>query len=219
MGAEENKEKGTANGANEANGDNGAKNEDKGTQTVKSFTQEQVDAIKKAEQQAAKSDVYKKLGIEEGDEKVIAMFKAFVESQKTEEQKSTEEKAKYAADTAKAEQRARVAEVKAEALLLGANAEYIDDIVTLAMSKIAKNEGTDAKTAIAEIKTKYAAFFKQEEKEKEDDSNSVGKRGTGSSIKNESGKGKKDSGSIKEGLGKRLASARAGSTNKSSFWS
>ena len=175
------------------------------------------DAIKKAEQQAAKSDVYKKLGIEEGDEKVIAMFKAFVESQKTEEQKSTEEKAKYVADTAKAEQRARVAEVKAEALLLGANAEYIDDIVTLAMSKIAQNAGTDAKTAITEIKTKYAAFFKQEEKE--DDEGSVGKRGTGSSIKNESGKGKKDSGSIKEGLGKRLATARVGSTNKSSFWS
>ena len=97
MGAEESKEKGTV---NETNGDNGAKNEDKGTDTVKSFTQEQVDAIKKAEQQAAKSDVYKKLGIEEGDEKVIAMFKAFVESQKTEEQKSTEEKAKYVADTA-----------------------------------------------------------------------------------------------------------------------
>lgn len=214
MGAEESKEKGTV---NETNGDNGAKNEDKGTDKVKSFTQEQVDAIKKAEQQAAKSDVYKKLGIEDGDEKVIAMFKAFVESQKTEEQKSTEEKAKYVADTAKAEQRARVAEVKAEALLLGANAEYIDDIVTLAMSKIAQNAGTDAKTAITEIKTKYAAFFKQEEKE--DNSDSVGKRGTGSSIKNESGKGKKDSGSIKEGLGKRLASARVGSTNKSSFWS
>lgn len=214
MGAEESKEKGTV---NETNGDNGAKNEDKGTDTAKSFTQEQVDAIKKAEQQAAKSDVYKKLGIEEGDEKVIAMFKAFVESQKTEEQKSTEEKAKYVADTAKAEQRARVAEVKAEALLLGANAEYIDDIVTLAMSKIAQNAGTDAKTAITEIKTKYAAFFKQEEKE--DDEGSVGKRGTGSSIKNESGKGKKDSGSIKEGLGKRLATARIGSTNKSSFWS
>lgn len=216
MGAEENKEKGTV---NEINGDNGAKakNEDKGTDTVKSFTQEQVDAIKKAEQQAAKSDVYKKLGIEEGDEKAIAMFKAFVESQKTEEQKSNEEKAKYVADTAKAEQRARVAEVKAEALLLGANAEYIDDIVTLAMSKIAQNAGTDAKTAITEIKTKYAAFFKQEEKK--DDEGSVGKRGTGSSIKNESGKGKKDSGSIKEGLGKRLATARIGSTNKSSFWS
>lgn len=216
MGAEENKEKGTV---NEPNGDNGAKakNEDKGTDTVKSFTQEQVDAIKKAEQQAAKSDVYKKLGIEEGDEKAIAMFKAFIESQKTEEQKSNEEKAKYVADTAKAEQRARVAEVKAEALLLGANAEYIDDIVTLAMSKIAQNAGTDAKTAITEIKTKYVAFFKQEEKE--DDEGSVGKRGTGSSIKNESGKGKKDSGSIKEGLGKRLATARIGSTNKSSFWS
>lgn len=216
MGAEESKEKGTV---NEINGDNGAKakNEDKGTDTVKSFTQEQVDAIKKAEQQAAKSDVYKKLGIEEGDEKAIAMFKAFIESQKTEEQKSNEEKAKYVADTAKAEQRARVAEVKAEALLLGANAEYIDDIVTLAMSKIAQNAGTDAKTAITEIKTKYAAFFKQEEKE--DDGDSVGKRGTGSSIKNESGKGKKDSGSIKEGLGKRLATARIGSTNKSSFWS
>ena len=216
MGAEESKEKGTV---NETNGDNGAKakNEDKSTDTVKSFTQEQVDAIKKAEQQAAKSDVYKKLGIEEGDEKVIAMFKAFVESQKTEEQKSNEEKAKYVADTAKAEQRARVAEVKAEALLLGANAEYIDDIVTLAMSKIAQNAGTDAKTAITEIKTKYAAFFKQEEKE--DDEGSVGKRGTGSSIKNESGKGKKDSGSIKEGLGKRLATARIGSINKSSFWS
>ena len=90
MGAEESKENGTV---NETNGDNGAKNEDngknedKGAVTVKSFTQEQVDAIKKAEQQAAKSDVYKKLGIEEGDEKVIAMFKAFVESQKTEEQK------------------------------------------------------------------------------------------------------------------------------------
>lgn len=218
MGADENKEKDTVNETNGNNGakDNGTKNEDNGTNAAKSFTQEQVDAIKKAEQQAAKSDVYKKLGIEEGDEKVIAMFKAFVESQKTEEQKSTEEKAKYVADTAKAEHRARVAEVKAEALLLGANAEYIDDIVTLAMSKIAQNAGTDAKTAITEIKTKYAAFFKQEEK---DDGDSVGKRGTGSSIKNESGKGKKDSGSIKEGLGKRLASARVGSTAKSSFWS
>lgn len=185
----------------------------------KTFTQAQVESIKAAEKQSARDAVFKELGLSPDDTKVVSMFKAFIESQKSEEQKGEEEKAKAVASVAKSEHRARIAEAKAEALLVGANPEYVDDIITLAMSKTANNEGTDIKSAINEIKTKYPTFFKVDSDDDKDSKGSVGEKGTGSSIKgdNKTSKGKKEE--IISGLGKRLAKGRAGSGNKSSFWS
>lgn len=185
----------------------------------KTFTQAQVESIKAAEKQSTRDSVFKELGLSPDDTKVVSMFKAFIESQKTEEQKGEEEKAKAAAEIAKSEHRARIAEAKAEALLIGANSEYVDDIITLAMSKVANNEGVDVKAAISEIKTKYPSFFTKSDDSDKGGKGSVGEKGTGTSIKgdNKGSKGKKDE--VISGLGKRLAQGRAGSQNKSSFWS
>lgn len=202
------------------NGTGSSNNENSGSDVKdKTFTQAQVESIKAAEKQSARDSVFKELGLSPDDTKVVSMFKAFIESQKTEEQKGEEEKAKAAAEIAKSEHRARIAEAKAEALLIGANSEYVDDIITLAMSKVANNEGVDVKAAINEIKTKYPSFFTKSDDSDKGGKGSVGEKGTGTSIKgdNKGSKVKKDE--VISGLGKRLAQGRAGSQNKSSFWS
>ena len=208
------------NGTQTNNSTNSSNNE-AGVNDVKdkTFTQAQVESIKAAEKQNARDAVFRELGLSPDDTKVISMFKAFIESQKTEEQKGEEEKAQAVAAVAKSEHRARIAEAKAEALLVGANPEYVEDIITLAMSKTANNEGVDIKSAINEIKTKYPAFFTVSDDSDKDGKGSVGERGTGTSIKgdNKGGKGKKNE--VISGLGKRLAQGRAGSQKKSSFWS
>lgn len=221
MGEENNNTSGVDEKGTQTNNGSGSSNSENGGNDVKekTFTQAQVESIKAAEKQSARDSVFRELGLSPDDTKVVSMFKAFIESQKTEEQKGEEEKAKAVAEVAKSEHRARIAEAKAEALLVGANPEYVDDIITLAMSKTVNNEGTDIKSAINEIKTKYPAFFKVDDSNDKDSKGSVGEKGTGTSVKgdNKGGKGKKDE--VISGLGKRLAQGRAGSQKKSSFWS
>lgn len=221
MGEEDKNTSGVDEKGTQTNNGTGSSNSENSGNDVKekTFTQAQVESIKAAEKQSARDSVFRELGLSPDDTKVVSMFKAFIESQKTEEQKGEEEKAKAVAEVAKSEHRARIAEAKAEALLVGANPEYVDDIITLAMSKTANNEGTDIKSAINEIKTKYPTFFKVDDSDDKDSKGSVGEKGTGTSVKgdNKGGKGKKDE--VISGLGKRLAQGRAGSQKKSSFWS
>lgn len=181
----------------------------------KTFTQAQVTRMMSKEKKQGKNSVYKELGIDPKDTKMIAMFKAFVNSQKSDEDVAAENKAENDAKLAEAERKALTAELKAEAMMMGVKTQYVEDIVTLAMSKMT-DEDADVKVIMGEFKKKYPVWFG--EGSDEDDSESTGKKGTGSSVSN---KDKNNKGGKSKSLGARLAAQRKqqNDSSKSSFWS
>lgn len=184
----------------------------------KTFTQEQVNKMMTREKNQGRNAVYKELGIDPKDTKAVNMFKAFMASQKTDEQKKAEEESENQTKINEAEQRAAVAEAKAEAMMLGVKSQYVEDVVTLALAKM--TDDSDLKTIIGEFKTKYPVWFGESEEDdsKKDDNgkNKTGQKGTGSSVKNsdKEKKGEED----KKGIGARLAAQRKTSNKKSSYW-
>lgn len=196
------------NNSNNQNDDNG--NSDQG-KTEKTFTQHQVSAMMAKEKKQGKAAAYAELGIDPNDTKTVSMFKAFVEAQKTDEQKAAEEASKQAAKVVEAEKRAMMAEAKAEALQAGVNPEYVDDCVTVAISKV--NETTDLATALKDLKGKYPIWFTSDDSA---NNGKTGQKGTGKSLSNT---GSSAGGTGKsEGMAAKLAAARRSGATKSSFW-
>ena len=195
-------------------GDDKSGKEDKGSKSGKTFTQDQVNRMMTREKNQGRNAVYKELGIDPKDSKTINMFKAFIESQKTDEQKASEKEAENQSKVTEAEKRAQVAEAKAEAMMLGVKSQYVEDIVTLALAKM--TEDSDLKTIIGEFKTKYPVWFgesSEEDEKNNKDKGKTGQKGTGSSVKTS----KEDKGKEEKGLGARLAAQRK-TSKKSSYW-
>lgn len=205
---------GEANTQNDTGSDAGSDNTSGSGSSEKTFTQKQVSSMMAKEKRQGRDAAFKEMGIDPNDSKMVNMFKAFIQSQKTDEQKANEEVAAQAAKIAEAEQRAMVAEAKAEAMQLGVLPQYADDAVTLALSKM--SDDTDLKSIIGELKTKYPVWF-DASNAGADGKNTIGQKGTGASINNSSDKGGKGN----KGMGARLATQRktANGANKKSFWS
>lgn len=198
-------------------GDDKSGKDDKGSKggSGKTFTQDQVTRMMTREKNQGRNAALKELGIDPKDTKAIAMVKALIDSQKTDEQKAAEKESENQTKMNEAEQRAQVAEAKAEAMMLGVKTQYVDDVVTLALAKM--TEDSDLKTIIGEFKTKYPIWFgesSEDDKDKDKGKGKTGQRGTGSSIKN-SDKEKKGE---EKGLGARLAAQRKTGGKKSSYW-
>ncbi len=192
------------------------KSGDDKNESSKTFTQEQVDKMLAREKNQGRSDAFKELGIDPKDSKMIAMVKAFIESQKTDEQKAAEKDAETQTKMNEAERRAQIAEAKAEAMMQGVKTQYVEDAVTLALAKM--TEDSDLKTIIGEFKTKYPVWFGESEDddkgEKDKGKGKTGQRGTGSSIK----VSKEDKGKGEKGIGARLAAQRRSANKKFSYW-
>lgn len=209
------------------NPDEGGKEKSKGTgadsskkddkKKDRTFTQDQVNRMMTREKNQGKAAAYKELGIDPSNTRMVKMFQAFIESQKTDEQKELEKDIEAKEKQKEAERRVIMAEAKAEAMMLGVKSQYVEDAVTLALSKI-KDDNTDLKTILTELKEKYAVWFEESEDDDDDkgkDKQKTGKKGTGASIKEKGKKtGKEESGS----LGSRLAAQRRGTPVKKSWW-
>ena len=197
--------------------DKSGKKEDKSSSksgSEKTFTREQVNKMMTKEKNQGRNSVYKELGINPKDTKAIAMVKALIDSQKSDEEKAAEKESENESKITEAEQRAAFAEAKAEAMMLGVKTQYVEDVVTLALAKM--TEDSDLKTIIGEFKTKYPVWFgESEDDDKDDKKGKAGQKGTGSSIKNVE-KTKKNEET--KGLGARLAAQRKTSANKKSYW-
>lgn len=215
----ENTETQTDEGSRKSDKDNKSGGNDKGSnkggKSEKTFTQEQVSRMMAREKNQGRNAVYNELGIDPKDTKAVAQFKAFIESQKTEEQKAAEAESANKAKQAENERRVAVAEAKAEAMMMGVKSQYVEDAVTLVLARL--SEDTDTKTLLGELKAKYPVWFG--ETEDEDDKGAkgkVGQKGTGSSVK-QAEKGSKK-GEAERSLGARLAAQRKSGTKKSSYW-
>ena len=201
--------------------------------TENMFSQAQVNHMMANEKKQGRAAAFNEMGINPNDPNaanMINMFKAFVSSMKTDEQKAQEQTAAQQIALAESQSKLQRAELKAEALQLGANPEFVDDIVTIAVSKM--SDKTDAKTVIGELKAKYSVWFtptasednddkgkgqKQQNNNQQNNNGGTGQNGTGTSVGNGSKKAGTDKGT--SGLGARLAAQRNQATQKKSFWS
>lgn len=214
----ENQGTGASTGKDGTDGGTGGGTETGSGKQEKTFNQDQVNRMMTREKNQGRAAALKELGIDPKDTKAMAMVKAFIESQKTDEQKDAEQKAANARTEQENARRILVAEAKAEAMVAGVQPKFVDDIVTLVVAKM--GDDTDLKTLIGEFKTKYPTWFEagdEDDKGGKDGSGSkkTGQRGTGSSVKGDSGsKGGKDD----KGLGARLAAQRKSSSGKKSYW-
>ena len=183
----------------------------------KVFTQEQVTKISTREKNQGRASALKEMGIDPKDTKMIAMIKAFVDSQKTDDQRAAEQQAEAQKQNAENERRLAIAEAKAEAMMQGVKTQYVDDIVTLALAKV--SDDSDLKTIIGEFKTKYPVWFgesEEDENDKDKGKGKTGQRGTGSSVKSNDKDKKGDEKG--KGIGARLAAQRKSGNSKSSYW-
>lgn len=178
----------------------------------KTFTQADVTRMMTREKRQGRNSVFNELGIDPSDTKSIAMVKALMESQRQSAQPAQPEGDSVNEQLAEAERRARMAEAKAEAMMLGVKPQFVDDVVTLATVRLAEQgENAEFKDVIGELKSRYPLWFGEDE----DDKSATGKRGTGSSVNPDSGsKGSKEN----EGIGKRLAAQRKPHRKQGSYW-
>lgn len=165
----------------------------------KTFTQKDVDSSAAN----AKKAILKELGIKSSDDKLFKQFKAFAESQKTDDEKNQDKEK----ELEEANRRATIAESKVEAIRLGVKADCVDDMIALVQAKLSAGE-TDIAKLIGEFRTKYPEFFTDSDEEEKK------KKGTGSSIKGKNVDKKEDG---KPGIGQRLAAMRKTAV-KQSYW-
>lgn len=211
----QNNEGGTG-GTGEGSGDEGNSgegSENKGEET-KSYTQKQLNKMMTREKNQGRNAALRELGIDPKDKKTITLLQSILKGTGTGQQSESANDQQLAV----ANKRALVAEIKAEAMKQNAQANFVDDIVTLVMSKMDADEEADMSTLIGEFKTKYPTWFEKTTDEEDKKKESAGQRGTGSSAKGSSNNGGK--GNEASSLGKRLAAQRKGqNSNKKSFWS
>lgn len=201
-------------GGNSTTGDNGTEATD-GQKQERVFTQDEVSRMMAREKHQGRNAVYNELGIDPDDTSAVQMFKAFVEAQKSDEEKRAENDAKQQAAMDDMSNKLKNAEAKAALMQAGISADYVDDAVVIALSRIAADDTLDVETVAKDLKAKYSVWFEGSKKD-EPNKQSVGKRGTGKTASNGSGNATgKDSIS---GIGKRLAENRKSQAPKKSFW-
>lgn len=203
-------------GTDDDKGSDGKDSKDTGKKKERSFSQEQVNRMMTREKNQGRAAAFKEMGIDPKDTKMVKMLQALVDSQKSDEQKAAEKDIEAQNKQAEMEQRALMAEAKAEAMMLGVKSQYVEDAVILALSKM--SDDTDLKTVLSELKEKYSLWFESDDDDsgkggKDKKSGKTGQKGTGASVKEANKKGGKDSG----GFGARLAAQRK-TPGKSSYW-
>lgn len=179
-----------------------------GGDTQRTFTQEDVSRMMAREKQQGRNAAFNELGIDPSDTNTMSLIKTILEAQKQQQDPPVAP----SQELLEAQHRADIAEAKAEAMMLGASPQYVDDIVTLATAKLDVAGETDFKSVLESLKTKYPVWFGV----KDDDSNKPGHKGTGSSLPSYSGNNKNGSGEMS--LGQRLAAAKHPKKSAKSYW-
>lgn len=188
------------------------------------FTQEQVNRMMTAEKNQGRAAALRELGIDPNDSTTINMLKNLLGAMKTPEQQAQEQVSQQNIKIAEAEERAKRAEAKAEAMQLGMNPTYVDDAMAIIMSRL--DDKTDVKTLVGELKTKYPVWFNDgqqnnqqqgnggQDQNQQNNKGQTGQNGTGSSVGNT---GQNGNNKGVQGIGARLAAQRT-TSKKSSFW-
>ena len=178
-----------------------------GGKSGKTCTQEEVNRLMKAEKESAKKALLKELGVEDAKsaKEGLAEYKKILDKDKTEAQKAQEDLAAETKAKTEAEKRALLAEAKVEVLSAGCKPEYLDDVITLALTRVSDNKDLTAVVKEMKADAKYGAFFGES-------GYGAGDHGTGG------GSGYRKGGSGKAGeLGSRLGAQATNGTKNPYF--
>lgn len=142
----------------------GSRDEDKGGtggQSGKTFTQEEVNRLMKAEKESAKKALLKEIGVEDAKsaKEGLAEYKKILDKDKTEAQKAQESLGTETKARKEAEARAALAEAKVEVLSAGCKADYLEDVITLALSRVTNDKNLQVIVKEMKKDPKYATFF------------------------------------------------------------
>lgn len=197
------------NSEDKGNSKGGSNDGGTGTKSGKTFTQEDVNALLKKEKESAKKALLKELGVEDAKSAKdgLTKYKEILDKDKTDAQKAQETADAETKARQEAEKRALLAEAKVEVLSAGCKPEYLNDVITLAMTKVTDDK--DLATVVKEMKedTKYSTFFG-------DSDSGSGDKGTGGGA----GFRKKEDSNKKGSLGSRLGAQVAGNTVKNPYF-
>lgn len=140
--------------------DEGEENRSKPNKNTVYMTQEELSRKMTKEKKEGRMAILRELGIKVDDVKtnkeVMDRFKEWNETQKTDAQKMSER----IAELENVEKENALLKVKIEALSMGANPSTLDDLISLATSKV--DEENDIKAVMESLKTKYSMFFTPE---------------------------------------------------------
>lgn len=180
-----------------------------GGQSGKTFTQEEVNRLLKNEKESAKKALLKELGVEDAKsaKEGLAKYKEIRDKDKTAAEKTGENLAAETKAKQEAEKRALLAEAKIEVLSAGCKPDYLDDVITLAMTKVSDDK--DLAAVVKEMKegSRYSAFFGEFD-------GGSGDKGTGGG----SGFKKKQEPDKKGGLGSRLGAQATTNNSKNPYF-
>lgn len=184
------KDKQNKNQDQDQNAGNEGDQEEKKEYTIKEI-QAMMAKEKKQGKSSGRTELLKELGIENIDtfKENMKKFNEYQENQKTELDKAKDDVIKANNEKANAESRAKIAEAKVEAMKKGVNPEFVDDVITLALSK--KQDGEELSDVIEGMKETHKMFFGTQNND-----------GTGNNPT-----GKKSGGKV-EGIGAQLGKAR-----------
>lgn len=225
-------------GASDQAGSDSTTGEQKNVPGERVFTQDEVSRMMAKEKHQGRNAVYRELGIDPDDTSAVQMFKAFIEANKTDEQKRAEQEKQQKDAMSDMSDKLRAAEAKATLMQAGVSADYVDDAVIIALSRVGANENLDIETVAKDLKSKYPVWFgvtegtdggdgtdgddngasgthEGDDTEGDGDDKTTGKKGTGKAASSGTKTLSKEGIS---GIGKRLAEARRENTVKSSFW-
>lgn len=175
---------------------------------ARTFTQEEVNRMMRDEKESAKKSLLRELGVDDAKtaKEGLAKYREILDKDKTDAERAKEGLAAETKAKGEAERRALLAEAKVEALSAGCNPTYLDDLITLATSRV--TEDKDLSAVIKEMKgdQKYKTLFGTDH-EPED-------KGTGGG-----GGYRRKQGSDKKGsLGSRLGEQAAKSAVKNPYF-
>lgn len=174
-------------------------NEDEKPDEGKTFSQAEVAKLAAKEKKQGRSSALKDLGLDPNDKDLIEKAKAIIAQIKGKKTEGSDN----STQASDAEKRALAAETKLEVIKLGILPDYVDDVVTLALSKMTEDD--ELADVIEVIKTKYPHFT-------EEGSQGTKKKGTGNVANKKSTHQPKS-------IGERLATQKASSVvKKSNYW-
>lgn len=131
-------------------------------QQPRMFTQDEVNAMMAKEKNDGRRAVMKELGLGEdinAAKQAMSGYNQWLASQKTPQQLQAEAIAQATQATNEANQRALRSEAKLSAMVKGVNPSALDDVVTIAMSKVTKDKTFDVVLDEMSKNQAYASFF------------------------------------------------------------
>ena len=134
-------------------------------QSVKTFTQDEVNGLVAKEARKAQEKIFKDLGFEnfKSAKEGLQQLKEWKDSQKSEAEKQSEALATKEKELEQALSSQRLLEAKLSALTLGVNAESVDDVITLSARLV--TDEVSIEDAIGQVLQKYPQFGRTEQSE------------------------------------------------------